>query len=75
MKAILIAAAAAVGVGGSTLAEISRRSDAPDTSKPKVVLRGVAWESSLDAALARANKENKPVLHLQMFGDLDDAFC
>jgi hypothetical protein len=33
------------------------------------------WTSDLKAAYARARKENKPVLHLQLMGRLDDAFC
>ncbi|MGI8922623.1 MAG: hypothetical protein ACR2HJ_01055 [Fimbriimonadales bacterium] len=45
------------------------------TAPAKVVLAGVTWESSLAESLVRANRENKPVLHLQMFGRLDDALC
>lgn len=33
------------------------------------------WETSLDAALARAKREGKPVLLMHLFGKLDDAFC
>jgi hypothetical protein len=35
----------------------------------------IAWEKSLDAARARAQRENKPLFVLQMFGRLDEAFC
>lgn len=75
MKTILIFAAAAVGIGGPTVAAIGSRAEAPNPEKPRVVLAGVTWENSLEAALARAAKENRPVLHLQMFGNLDDEFC
>jgi hypothetical protein len=53
---------------------LSLSASAKPTSK-KVVLAGVPWESSLDAAKPRAKKEGKPILHLQMFGRLDDSFC
>jgi hypothetical protein len=44
--------------------------------EPKIVeLAGLEWHGSLGAALQIAKKENKPVLHLQMFGKLDDAYC
>lgn len=43
---------------------------------PMSAVQGAAkWETSLDAALARARREGKPVLLLHMFGKLDDAFC
>jgi len=75
MKTIWILAAAAVGIGGLTIAATGARSITPAPEKAKIVLAGVTWENSLEAALARSAKENKPVLHLQMFGNLDDEFC
>ena len=44
-------------------------------AKPAVPESGIAWEPSLDAAKARANKEGKPVLLLHLFGRLDEEFC
>jgi hypothetical protein len=41
----------------------------------KVTLAGVVWEPSLAGAETRAKSEKKPILLLQMFGGLDDAFC
>jgi hypothetical protein len=40
-----------------------------------VMVAGVAWDSSLGSAEARAKREHKPILLLQMFGRLDDALC
>ena len=45
------------------------------SSAKRVTIAGVEWESSLEAAKAEARKSGKPILHLQMFGRLDDAFC
>jgi hypothetical protein len=39
------------------------------------MLAGVVWESSFAAAKARAEREGKPVLLLQLFGRLDEEFC
>lgn len=33
------------------------------------------WETSLDKALARAGREHKPVLLLELFGSLDEKLC
>jgi hypothetical protein len=35
----------------------------------------VSWANSLEEAKARAMKEGKPILHLQMFGKLSEEFC
>ena len=35
----------------------------------------IRWETSLDAARARAARENKPVLFHQLVGDLDKEGC
>jgi hypothetical protein len=75
MKTIWIFAAAAAGIGGLTVAATGSHTVAPSPEKPKVVIGGVTWENNLEVALTRAKKENKPVLHLQMFGNLDDEFC
>ena len=40
-----------------------------------VEIAGATWHGSFDEAVERAMKEDKPVLHLQMFGKLDDAYC
>jgi ABC-type sugar transport system substrate-binding protein len=37
--------------------------------------QGVKWEASLDEALKRAARENKPVLLYQLVGDLDKEGC
>ena len=50
-------------------------SDGPAGAKRSVEVAGVEWLSSLDAAMPKAHSEGKLILHLQMFGDLDDAFC
>ena len=34
-----------------------------------------AWETSWDSALARAGREGKPILLLELFGRLDEALC
>jgi hypothetical protein len=35
----------------------------------------ITWETSLDAARARAAREHKPVLFHQLVGDLDQEGC
>jgi hypothetical protein len=40
-----------------------------------VELAGATWHGSFDQALQVAKSEGKPVLHFQMFGRLDDAYC
>jgi hypothetical protein len=40
-----------------------------------VEIAGATWLGSFDEAVERAMSEDKPVLHLQMFGKLDDAYC
>lgn len=37
--------------------------------------QGVKWEASLDEAMKRAAKENKPVLLYQLVGDLNKEGC
>jgi len=37
--------------------------------------KGIRWESSLDAAKARAAREGKPILFHQLVGDLDKEGC
>ncbi len=37
--------------------------------------QGVKWEASIDDALRRAAKENKPVLLYQLVGDLKSEGC
>jgi hypothetical protein len=37
--------------------------------------QGIRWETSLDAARARAAKEGKPILFHQLVGDLDKEGC
>lgn len=40
-----------------------------------VTIEGTPWISGLEAARAEAKAVGKPILHLQMFGALDDAYC
>lgn len=80
MHSRFIVATIAVGalVSGFALTRLDTTPEAgpakPPTTPP-VVLAGLTWHSSLDDALQIARKENKPVLHLQMFGRLNDEFC
>ena len=50
-----------------------RVADGPNAEP--AVIDGVRWETSLRDAKVRAEKENKPILLLQLFGRLDDEFC
>lgn len=38
-------------------------------------IAGAGWESSWEQALSRAQREGKPILHLQMLGHLDEKWC
>ena len=64
-------------VCGTFAAVSTGRSMIASTAEPAhpVVLAGLKWYGSLAEATSVAAKDNKPVLHLQMFGRLDDAFC
>ena len=53
----------------------AKASPGKTASAPAVPDTGIHWEKSLDAALARAGRESKPVLVLHLFGRLDEAFC
>lgn len=71
MKTSLLAAmcvAAAAGVAGA-------QQKAPKPIPWAGYNQGVQWEDSLDKALARAAKENKPVLLYQLVGDLSKEGC
>jgi hypothetical protein len=72
-KAIAFAITAASVAGAIAVNQPETIPAAPDAKS--VTLAGKTWHGSLDEALAIAKEENKPVLHLQMFGKLDDAFC
>jgi ABC-type sugar transport system substrate-binding protein len=37
--------------------------------------QGVRWEKSLDEAMKRAARENRPILLYQLVGDLDKEGC
>ena len=61
---LTIALATVCGAGTTTIAGAG-----------KTRVGHIFWENSLQAAEARAQREHKPILHLQMFGRLDDALC
>ena len=69
-KAIVLAVVAACMAAAIAI----NKPEATPAGKP-VTLAGKTWLGSLDEALVVAKRENKPVLHLQMFGSLDDAYC
>ena len=46
---------------------------APDGPTPAP--EPVSWETSMEAAVARAEAEGKPILVLQLFGRLDEELC
>jgi hypothetical protein len=57
-------------------ADASPGSQAAATTKRSATARvGVAWETSLAAAKARAARSGKPLLLLHLFGRLDEEFC
>jgi hypothetical protein len=43
--------------------------------KATVTVVGIRWYNSLEAAKQQAKREKKPILHMQMFGRIDDAYC
>ena len=72
MKASLLAGIcvlAAAGVAGA------QQQKAPKPIPWRSYNQGVKWEASLDEALKRAAKENKPVLLYQLVGDLKSEGC
>ncbi len=40
-----------------------------------VELAGAVWHGSFSEAQKIAKQQDKPILHFQMFGRLDDAYC
>ena len=62
----------------ATLAALWGAGCAPITAVAKdrsVTLDGIRWETTMADAIRRAQSEKKPILLLQLFGRLDDAFC
>jgi hypothetical protein len=51
--------------------------DVGESTRPgkNVELAGAVWLGSFDMAKKEAREAGKPILHLQMFGALDDAMC
>ena len=72
VKAIL---ASLTVFGGFAATAMNWPSSVPVEPAHPVTLAGLTWLGSLNEAIAIAAQENKPVLHLQIFGRLDDAFC
>jgi hypothetical protein len=58
----------------SSIGPIARVSANPTGPAPTIIA-GVQWETSLTNAISRAKRERKPILHLQLFGKLNDALC
>jgi hypothetical protein len=71
------AAIAALLVGGALLAGVPVRSESRAQAPQQApgTICGIAWETSLDAAKARAEREGKPTFLLHMMGRLDEEFC
>jgi len=67
----LIAGAASVALVLLTVAGWAGSTASKGTTK----VGAVSWANSFDEAKQRATKEGKPILHLQMFGNLGDEFC
>ena len=63
--------------GLSALVAIGAAGDpSPEKNDSAVtVVAGVPWHTSIEAAMKRAKREGKPILHMQMFGKLDEEFC
>ena len=76
-KALVVtfASVAVVGAGFHLNPGSAEAAKPTDVAPPSVTLAGLTWYNSLDTALAKAKAEDKPVLHLQMFGKLDDDYC
>ena len=79
-KAIIFAMAAATLAGAAAYlnpfeAKAAKPVEPATKVQPTITLAGQTWRGSLQEALAIAKWENKPVLHLQMFGKLDDDYC
>ncbi len=62
-------------VHGASRSDIDATNDGHTSAIEGVEIAGSLWHSSLNQALLLATKLDKPVLHLQMFGRLDDEFC
>ena len=72
MKASVLAVVGLCAAAG--VAEAQQRKE-PKPVPWRGYNQGVKWEASLDDALARAARENKPVLLYQLVGDLTKEGC
>ena len=52
-----------------------RQGPTEQPARGNVEIAGVLWHGTLERARVIAEKEQKPILLLQMFGRLDDAMC
>ncbi len=50
-------------------------SEPAPSANDKVAPGLVAWHAGFDAAVVAARLSARPVLHFQLLGQLDDAFC
>ena len=48
---------------------------APADANPRVRPGRVQWQRDFAAACTEARRSNKPVLHFQMLGRMDEKFC
>ena len=67
MASILVASIASMILTPAALGRVD--------PKGPVVLNGVSWLRSFEEAKRQAQASGKPILHLQMFGSLDEEFC
>lgn len=74
IASLVAVSAAIIAMAGNGPAPSPGSKDAKPAS-PIVELAGATWHGSFDQALLVAKSEGKPVLHFQMFGRLDDAYC
>jgi hypothetical protein len=72
--ATLAAVSAAIIALATSPAEAPTKA-APAKDYGTVQLAGATWLGSFDEAVRQARESGRPILHLQMFGRLDDAYC
>lgn len=73
---VAFGALALIAVAGISTAMLTTSADARSVPAPKTVtLAKASWLGSWDSAKREAARDGRPILHLQMFGELDDAFC
>lgn len=75
IASLITLAAGLIALTPTDSSDIALPSDKPERTFANVEVAGAVWHGSFSEAQKIAKQQSKPILHFQMFGRLDDAFC